>query len=569
MKLRGKTINSSYHIFGFLLFWGILNVTSAYYTGLAHDEAYYWMFSQHLDWGYLDHPPMVAVLIWLGQQFFDNNLGVRFFNIFLNLASLYLLWNVCKVYGRDLCLFMAMYVGLITFHVYAFITVPDSPLLAACVLYFWVLRRYLERENVYNSLLLVLAIAFMLYSKYHGFLILIFTIASHPKLLLKKSFWWICFGSVLFFFPHILWEYNHDWPTYTYHFLGRGNLAYHLRFTTNYVLGILLITGPLLCFVLWYAFFKASIESKWERVLKVNVLGFALFFFLASFRSKIEPNWNSPLLIPLFIISYKYIVGLRGPRKLTIVLGALSFALCIFFRVYAANDFIYSQLSTHFKPKNEFHLWDKWASELSNISSGKPAVFMDSYQQASKYAYYNREPSYSYNSVYHRKNQYDLWDTESQLQGKEVVVFSKVPRKGFVPVPTVFGDYYSKQLKKFRSYNKVRIVLLDEKLKLVSGEKRQFHIKLTNDFPYPVTFREDPASPTSIVISVFQHKKLIDQQEFVISELAKPLAPGESMDEKLTFKALLKPGDYFLFISIKTGFLEPGINSGKIALTIK
>ena len=39
---------------------------------LLHQEAYYWNYAQHLDFGYLDHPPMVAWLIWLSTTFLGN-----------------------------------------------------------------------------------------------------------------------------------------------------------------------------------------------------------------------------------------------------------------------------------------------------------------------------------------------------------------------------------------------------------------------------------------------------------------------------------------------------------------
>ncbi len=51
------------------------------FLGLADllpEEAYYWNYAQHLDIAYLDHPPMVAWLIWAGTSVFgDNELGVR------------------------------------------------------------------------------------------------------------------------------------------------------------------------------------------------------------------------------------------------------------------------------------------------------------------------------------------------------------------------------------------------------------------------------------------------------------------------------------------------------------
>jgi dolichol-phosphate mannosyltransferase len=39
---------------------------------LLPEEAYYWNYAQHLDVGYLDHPPMVAWLIWLGTTVFGQ-----------------------------------------------------------------------------------------------------------------------------------------------------------------------------------------------------------------------------------------------------------------------------------------------------------------------------------------------------------------------------------------------------------------------------------------------------------------------------------------------------------------
>src|ERR1700743_884959 len=45
---------------------------------LFPEESYYWNYAQHLDIGYLDHPPMVAWLIKLGTLIFgDTEFGVR------------------------------------------------------------------------------------------------------------------------------------------------------------------------------------------------------------------------------------------------------------------------------------------------------------------------------------------------------------------------------------------------------------------------------------------------------------------------------------------------------------
>ena len=46
---------------------------------LLVEEAYYWNYAQHLDFSYLDHPPMVAVLIKLSSMLFGlSEFSVRF-----------------------------------------------------------------------------------------------------------------------------------------------------------------------------------------------------------------------------------------------------------------------------------------------------------------------------------------------------------------------------------------------------------------------------------------------------------------------------------------------------------
>jgi hypothetical protein len=57
------------HIFYFYVLIGsIFGAVQARYTGLHPDEAYYFQFSQTLDWGYIDHPPMIALLIRAGGR---------------------------------------------------------------------------------------------------------------------------------------------------------------------------------------------------------------------------------------------------------------------------------------------------------------------------------------------------------------------------------------------------------------------------------------------------------------------------------------------------------------------
>ena len=53
-------------------------------TDLVADEAYYWLWSKHLDWSYFSKGPGVAWTIYVGTMLFgDMEFGVRFFAVLL------------------------------------------------------------------------------------------------------------------------------------------------------------------------------------------------------------------------------------------------------------------------------------------------------------------------------------------------------------------------------------------------------------------------------------------------------------------------------------------------------
>src|SRR5271157_3992211 len=94
MKFALKSIPPQTLLYCFVAFYFFLNIFQAGFTGLTSDEGYYWYLSTHLDWGYYDHPPLLALLINLGRRLFSGELGVRFFNVLIMSAGLIFLAEV-------------------------------------------------------------------------------------------------------------------------------------------------------------------------------------------------------------------------------------------------------------------------------------------------------------------------------------------------------------------------------------------------------------------------------------------------------------------------------------------
>lgn len=566
MESSFKLKNQHVFFYGFLALWLLLNIISASFTGLAHDEAYYWMYSKNLDWGYFDHPPATAVLIKIGTWILNNELGVRIANVISLTAAIFLLWSMCKRYGNDLLLFIILICGTIIFHVYGFIIVPDAPLITSAALYFWTLEKFINNRNRY-IIPLSIAVALMIYSKYHGVLILVFTIIAYPQLLKMKSFWLVVLGSFILFLPHILWQINHNYPTLNYHLLNRIKKPYKISHTTNYILGVILITGPLLSFIYWYAVYKVEVSSVWEKILKYNAFGFIIFFFISSFRGKIEPNWNSVIVIPLLILGYKYIKEHKVLRTWAFYLGGTSIFISLVFRFLLANDYLYNKISDLIRVKNEFYNWDQWAANIESVAGDKPVVFINSYQRASKYTFYTGKSAMSYNTINYRANQFDIWDIESELQGKDVLVIYREEEPFLTPLSTIPENLYYAQMDDFRSFKKIHLSNLDEQLVLKSGKKYGMKINLLNGYSFPVNFEQSEALYPEIVVRIYSKNNLVVEDAVKVDKGI--LEPGESFVQEVHFRTPEEEGKYNLVFALRNKYLQPGQNSQAVKLILQ
>ena len=160
----------------------IPNILTSALVELSFDEAYYWLYSENLAWGYFDHPPLVALMIKLGTLVFGKTeLGVRFFANFLMYVGAILLWLMTE--RKNIFGFFMLFFTMPLLQFSGIFSLPDSVLLLSSVFYFWFLKKFIENENWKNAFYLSVSIAVMFYAKYHGLLIVLLTICGNPKFL--------------------------------------------------------------------------------------------------------------------------------------------------------------------------------------------------------------------------------------------------------------------------------------------------------------------------------------------------------------------------------------------------
>src|ERR1700734_2808078 len=214
-----------------------LRVVAAAWTPLTFDEAYYWMWSKYLAFGYYDHPPMVAAVIRLGTMIAgDSEFGVRLVSILLALPMSFAVYRTAAILfgGMRLAANATILLNVtLMAAVGSLIVTPDSPLLAASSFVLFFLAKVLESGRGAWWLAVGAAAGAALVSKYtamfFGPAILIWLI-SVPKL--RRWFFspWLYLGgltALAVFSPVILWNADHHWVSFIKQ-LGRSQID-HFR----------------------------------------------------------------------------------------------------------------------------------------------------------------------------------------------------------------------------------------------------------------------------------------------------------------------------------------------------
>ncbi|MCF6224216.1 MAG: glycosyltransferase family 39 protein [Flavobacteriaceae bacterium] len=471
-----------YQFVFFLILFFVINLLQSYYTRLLGDEAYYWVWSKNLDFGYFDHPPLVAIWIKISSFFFTGELGVRFFSTISFTIMLVFIWLVIDVPKKwnYVWLFFLLVISMALLNAYGFITTPDTPLLLFVSLFLLAYKHFLKRKNLSNILFLGFSMAAMLYSKYQGVLVIFFVVISNLSLLKNKRFWLAALFGLILFFPHLYWQYTNDFTSFRYHLFDRHKTLYKISNNYLYIINLFVIVG--LTFpIVYFAFFKIKIKSLFDRALKFIVFGFIIVFFFSSFSSKTQAQWNSVILIPLIILTFGYFIDHKNARKWIVVLGTIQLILLFVSRLFLIN----ANLSP---VQLEPHLSKLWVEPLKNKTDGKPLVFVNSYQNASLYKFYTGINTHSYSVLKGRKSQYNLKGHEASIQEENVFVVGSLMDTKEPLVKSNKNFIYEYEIQNYFSFENVKCLIAQNELILKPGSNEKITFEFVNTYNKKITF---------------------------------------------------------------------------------
>jgi dolichol-phosphate mannosyltransferase len=284
------------------------------YVNLIPEEAYYWNYAQHLDIGYLDHPPMVAWLIWLSTSLLDKSeFSVRF-PAFLCwfIAMLFMVRLTLNLFDRSAAYRTALLLAVLPIYFgLGFFMTPDAPLFAAWAASLYFSERALVAQDRRAWWGLGVCLGLGMLSKYPiallGGGISIFFIIDRTSRgwLLRREPYIAAITAVILFSPVLFWNVRNDWMSFAFQGTGRWTGSHHFALHVLFAWTLLLLTPTGLLGVVRLFWRDRTDGTAWhhrnetEKRQYLWAVTFTIVplsvFVVYSFLNTPKLNWTAPV----------------------------------------------------------------------------------------------------------------------------------------------------------------------------------------------------------------------------------------------------------------------------------
>ncbi len=361
---------------------------------LYPDEVYYWLWSQQLDITYYDHPPMVALVIWLGTAIFgDNEFGVRVAGVVLVSIDQALVFAIAKTLtqNRRIAAWTLLLSNVTALAAMSVFMVPDQPMMFFWLIAFYAMARIARGGAGWWWLVVGLGGGFATLSK----LTTLIMAAAVPLWLLavpKLRHWlrspWIYAGLVIaliLFAPVIVWNMQNDWSTFSIQIhRGRplsepsvGSLLGYLVLWPAMVTPLILILGGVgLGIVLRRGWLQDPVRS----LMVITLIPLSIYLFFHALYELVSPHWFAPLVWIVVILAAVAITQtvsgrwgrvLLFTRRIIVPLGLVITAGI--YLVMTENVLPFTNLDD---PTSRFRGWDEYVNDQERLRARTGADYI-------------------------------------------------------------------------------------------------------------------------------------------------------------------------------------------------
>ncbi len=429
----------------------LLRLFYAHSLPLAPDEANYWQWGRHLDWGYHDQAPMIGWLIRLSTEIFGTReITVRLPSVAaMTVASVYMVLIARRWFGAGAGMAAAILSqAVFEFYLGGLLATPDGIQATAWAGATYHVGRAYEEDRWRQWLLAGVWFGFGMLSKFTMVLFLpgayLFGLlwpAFRSRLAGLKPYAGVLLGLAMFS-PVIGWNAAHDWNAVRHvAYLGGAGRAFtpHFNYLGDYLAAQAGLLSPLVfVLVLW-----AWVLAVQPRRIRENPFHLYLFlvsfpvfagFALLSIHSRVYGNWPGAGYVPAAVLAAA-LFGARsgnGGRKPGFGSRLWPWAVA---SAYLISGVILLQGLLPVIPipvkwdliARETGGWAVLGREAEKMRAAMPSpektfLFAFRYQEASLLAFYTpgRPETVSINR-WERPNVYDYWWRDEDLIGRDAV----------------------------------------------------------------------------------------------------------------------------------------------------
>jgi hypothetical protein len=277
--------------------------------GIFRDELYYLDCARHLQWGYVDQPPLIAFLTWLERHISGDSLySIRFLPALAGAATVWLSGRLARLLGADAfgqsLAALAVFVSpgfLAMFHILSMNAFEPLFWTGAAYLVVRVIQTGNQRLWLWFGLLSGVGILNKWSMLFFGAGLAIGLVLTRERRALAHIWIWLGLAiAMLIWLPNVLWNIHNHWP-----FLelmanvrssGRDVIRGPIPFLIDQAFSMNILSAPLWIAGIFWLFWGRDESAAGPRG-RYRVLGWT-YLFLAVFF--IAGRGKSYYLFPVY-----------------------------------------------------------------------------------------------------------------------------------------------------------------------------------------------------------------------------------------------------------------------------
>ncbi len=408
------------------------------------EEAYYLSWSDHLDWGYFSKPPMIAWLLSLFSQLFNESpLAIKSVSVVLHTtAACWVYMLAARLYNPIIAGWSALafqllpVVGLVSLF-----STTDAPLMLFWVTTLWAFHHATENDQWRWWLLTGLFAGLGLLSKYTMGVLAVgllsyLLLEGRYRLLFSARLWAGIGMALLVWSPNLYWLTQNDFITlsHTQHISGTNQALGGWSTLGEFIGGQIGVFGPVFFIAMLFWLWRPSIwHSSANRLLLLASLPLLVLISIQAYRFEANINWASPAYIGLTIVS---VYWLHQHARKTLWLGIVLHAslISMMYHYHALADLFDVELRRSNDPYFKRLGWLELGEQLKAIRARYPnaALLSDDRKLLALMAYHSRNehgrPTIrAWNPKGEWRHQYDLRQNVARYPQGEFIWLSEQP----------------------------------------------------------------------------------------------------------------------------------------------